>query len=42
MGMTSVVTLFEAALQKKLKSITGRSRQVLYEQAHMKPVLDSL
>ena len=39
MEMTPVVTLFEAALQESYFAITGRSRYVVYEQAHLRPVL---
>ena len=39
MEMTPVVTLFEAALQESYFAITGRGRYVVYEQAHLRPVL---
>jgi hypothetical protein len=34
-----VVTLFEAALQEKLKAITGRGSYVVHGQAHLRLVL---
>ena len=39
MEMTPVVTLFEAALQESYFAITGRGRYVVYEQAHLRPVI---